>query len=295
MGQKILLIANPMAGMKKIKRMLPKVIKLFEDNGFEVSCHETASRGDAAETVKKCARGCDIVVSAGGDGTLNETISGLMVLDDRPALGYIPAGSTNDFAISLGLPSDVMKAAKNIIAGTPRLLDIGMINERYFSYVASFGAFTDASYTTPQTLKNTLGHLAYILEGVKELPNIRPRCVRLETGGDVIEDEWLFGAVSNSTSLGGIVRLNAGLVDFSDGLFEIMLIKNPRNAIELSKIAISLQTKKYDEDVITFFRTSDVSIATDGEMPWSLDGEYYSGSESITVKNMHHAIRFITR
>ncbi|NLL45224.1 MAG: YegS/Rv2252/BmrU family lipid kinase [Clostridiales bacterium] len=295
MGQKILLIANPMAGMRKVQRMLPKVIKLFENNGYEVQYYETKSRGDGTDAVIRYADSCDLVVSAGGDGTLNETVTGLMSLDNRPALGYIPAGSTNDFATSLGLPSDIMKAAKNVVEGSPRLLDIGKINERYFSYVASFGAFTDASYSTPQNLKNTLGHLAYVLEGVKELPNIRPRHIKLVSDGEVYEDEWLFGSISNSTSLGGIVRLNAGLVDFSDGLFEVMLIKNPKNAIEVSKILISLQSRKYDEDFITFFRTSDISITTDGETPWSLDGEYYAGSESIAVKNIHHAIRFITR
>ena len=295
MGQKILLIANPMAGMRKVQRMLPKVIKLFENNGYEVQYYETKSRGDGTDAVIRYADSCDLVVSAGGAGTLNETVTGLMSLDNRPALGYIPAGSTNDFATSLGLPSDIMKAAKNVVEGSPRLLDIGKINERYFSYVASFGAFTDASYSTPQNLKNTLGHLAYVLEGVKELPNIRPRHIKLVSDGEVYEDEWLFGSISNSTSLGGIVRLNAGLVDFSDGLFEVMLIKNPKNAIEVSKILISLQSRKYDEDFITFFRTSDISITTDGETPWSLDGEYYAGSESIAVKNIHHAIRFITR
>jgi len=295
MAKKILLIANPMAGMKKIQRMLPKLTRLFEDKGYTVDCHETASKGDGRDAVIRYSQGCNIVVCAGGDGTLNETISGLMALEDGPPLGYIPAGSTNDFAVSLGLPFDAIKAVRNIIEGTPRPLDIGMINDRYFAYVASFGAFSDTSYSTSQTLKNTLGHLAYILESVKELPYIRPRRVKFEAEGEVYEDEWLFGAISNSTSLGGIVRLSAGIVDFSDGLFEVMLIKNPRNAIELSKIAISLQTKKYDEDVITFFQTSSVSIETDGDMPWSLDGEFYAGSELIAVKNLHHSIRLITR
>ena len=293
--QKLLLIANPTAGMRRIKRMLPKVVKLFESNGYEVICHETEHRGDGTEAVIKYAGDCDIVVSAGGDGTLNETVSGLMTLEKRPPLGYIPAGSTNDFAASLDLPSDIMKAAKNILEGTPRELDVGRINERYFSYVASFGAFTDASYSTPQNLKNTLGHLAYILEGMKELPNIRPRYMKFVSDGRVYEDEWLFGAISNSTSLGGIVRLSEGIVDFSDGFFEVMLIKNPKNALELSKIVLSLQTKKYDEDVIIFFKSSELSITTDGDTPWSLDGEYYAGSENISVKNLHHALRFITR
>ena len=293
--QKLLLIANPAAGMRRIKRMLPKLVKLFESNGYEVLCHQTSCRGDGTEAVIKYACDCDIVVSAGGDGTLNETISGLMALDNRPALGYIPAGSTNDFAASLGLPSDIMKAAKNILEGAPRELDVGKINERYFSYVASFGAFTDASYTTPQSLKNPLGHLAYILEGVKELPNIRPRYMKFVSDGNVYEDEWLFGAVSNSTSLGGIVRLNEGIVDFSDGLFEVMLIRNPKSALELSKIVLSLQTKKYDEDVIIFFKSSELCVTTDGDTHWSLDGEFYAGSENIAVKNIHHAIRFITR
>ncbi len=295
MRRKMLLIANPIAGIKRIKRMLPRLEKYFYSNGFDVEIFETSAKGDGAAAAEKYSGDFDIIVCAGGDGTLNETISGVLYSGVDTPIGYIPAGSTNDFAAGLGLPVLIMKAAENIVKGTPRELDVGKINERYFSYVASFGAFTETSYSVPQSLKNTLGHLAYILEGVKDIPNIRPRHMRIEAGGGVYEDDYLFGAISNSTSLGGILKLNAGLVDFSDGLFEVMLIKNPQNAVELSKIVLSLQAKRYDEEVITFFQSSDVTIISDEDTPWSLDGEYYEGCDKISVSNIHQAIRFVTQ
>ena len=295
MQRKMLLIANPIAGMKKIKRTLPRLSKYFVSNGYDVEIFETSERGDGAAAAEKHSGDFDIIVCAGGDGTLNETISGVLNSGIKTPIGYLPAGTTNDFASGLGLPMLIMKAAENIVKGTPRELDIGKINERYFSYVASFGAFTEVSYTVPQSLKNALGHLAYILEGVKDIPNIRPRHMRIEAGGNIYEDDYLFGAVSNSTSLGGILKLNTGLVDFSDGLFEVMLIKNPKNAVELSKIVLSLQSKKYDEEVITFLQTSEVIIISDEGTPWSLDGEHYEGCDKITVSNIHQAIRFVTQ
>lgn len=295
MRQKMLLIANPIAGMKKIKRTLPRIKKYFDISGYDVEVFETSARGDGAAAAEKYSGDFDVIVCAGGDGTLNETISGVLNSGIKTPIGYLPAGTTNDFAAGLGLPLLIMKAAENIVKGTPRELDIGKINERYFSYVASFGAFTEASYNVSQSLKNALGHLAYILEGVMDIPNIRPRHMRIEVDGCVYEDDYLFGAVSNSTSLGGILKLNTGLVDFSDGLFEVMLIKNPKNAVELSKIVLSLQSKRYDEEVITFLQTSDVTIISDEGTPWSLDGEYYEGCDKITVTNIHQAISFVTQ
>ena len=295
MPTKMLLIANPAAGLKRIQRSLPRLKRYFTGKGYDVEIFETAARGDAAAAAEKYAADFDIIACAGGDGTLNETISGVMNSGCKTPIAYIPAGTTNDFASGLGLPPLIMKSAENIVKGTPRELDIGKFNARFFSYVASFGAFTETSYTAPQSLKNALGHLAYILEGVKDLPNIRPRHMRFEADGITYEDDYLFGAVSNSTSLGGILKLNAGLVDFSDGLFEVMLIKNPKNAVELSKIVLSLQSQKYDEEVITFLQTSCVTVVNDGDTPWSLDGEYCEGCDRITVSNIHGAIRFITQ
>lgn len=290
----MLLIANPKAGLKKIRRALPGIKRFFESSGYEVEVYETSGRGDGTEAAKRLSSGRDLVVCAGGDGTLNEVIAGLMALEERPPLGYIPAGSTNDFASSLGLPLEFKKAANYIICGQPREIDIGSLNGRYFSYVASFGAFTEVSYSASQPLKNSLGHLAYVLEGVKELGNIRPRHMKIEVDGKEYEDDYLFGAVSNSTSLGGVLKLNSGIVDFSDGLFEIMLIKNPKNAVELSKIVLSLQTKKYDEEVITFLQASSAVFYSDENTPWSLDGEYFEGGSILSIENISKAIRFIS-
>lgn len=294
MPKKLLLIANPKAGLKRIRRSIPSLKKLFESSGFEVEIYETKGKGDATKEVLEKSIGYDIIVCAGGDGTLNETVSGLMQLNIRPLLGYIPAGTTNDFAASMGIPLAISKAAKHILKSEPRYLDIGSINERFFSYSATFGIFTEASYLTPQNFKNSLGQMAYLLEGVKELSHIKPRRLRVETEHGIYEEDYIFGAVSNSTSLGGIIKLNTGIVDFSDGLFEIMLIKNPKNAIELSKIVLSLRTKKYDDELIRFIQSKSVKFFSEEFTPWSLDGEYFEGGSIISITNIHNAIKILS-
>lgn len=241
----LLLILNPEAGLRYARKFLPEIIALFTDYGYQCLVFVTEKRGDATEFVKKYGERVKCIVSIGGDGTFNETVTGVMQAGLNIPVGYIPAGSTNDFANSLHLPSDIMNAAKNIMEGEPVSIDVGRFQQRYFTYVASFGAFTRASYETPQNVKNALGHLAYILEGMKSLASIRPEHVKLIADGRTYERELLFGAVSNSTSLGGVLTLDPDVVDMNDGKFEIMLVHMPNSAIELNEILTAIASKQY--------------------------------------------------
>lgn len=291
--KKLLLILNPNAGTQKARRVLANIVSLFGEYGYLSTVCVTAKRGDAVDFARDYGGEHDLIVTSGGDGTLNETITGLMRGGHATPIGYIPAGSTNDFAASLGLSSDILRAARDIMEGRLQELDVGRFQDRYFSYTASFGAFTSTSYSTPQNVKNVLGHAAYVLEGIKDLPNIRPQNVCLEADGQIYDGDFLFGAVCNSTSLGGVLKLAPGMVDMNDGLFEALLIRNPGNAIELQSIISALTSHKYDNPMLTFVRASKLVFQTDPDMPWTLDGEYAEGAESITVENMHGAIRLM--
>ena len=293
--KKLQLIINPTAGMKQGKKYLADVVAYFGSEGYISTVFVTRKREDATEFVLRYGAEFDLIVCIGGDGTFNEVVAGIVKGGIDVPIGYIPAGSTNDFAASLKLSSDVMQACSDIAEGSERKLDIGLFNGRSFSYVASFGAFTKASYATPQNIKNALGHLAYILEGIMDIPQIKPLHLSIEANGETFEGDYLFGAVSNSTSLGGVLTLDPGIVDMNDGVFEIMLIKSPVNITELNIIIKALGTKQYDCSMIDFIKTSNAVIHADKDMAWSLDGEFEPGSERIEVENRHSAIRIITR
>jgi YegS/Rv2252/BmrU family lipid kinase len=237
----------------------------------------------------------DIVVCCGGDGTFSEVLSGVMHAGVDVALGYIPAGSTNDFASSLRLSTDILQAAQDIVDGTEQTYDVGLFGDRYFSYVASFGAFTRASYATPQSVKNMLGHTAYLLEGINELSQIRNEHVRLEIDGEVVEDDFIFGAISNSTSLGGVLTLDPDVVDLADGQMEILLVRAPQNLTELAECIQAVQTQKYSCSMITFQSAKKIRIFANPFMPWTLDGEREDGHEQVDVENIHHAIHIVKR
>ena len=196
--------------------------------------------------------GLDGIVAIGGDGTFNETVAGILESGTNVPVGYIPSGSTNDFANSLGLSTDPVEAAKNIAAGKIERFDVGSFNGRYFTYVASFGAFTRTSYSTPQNVKNTLGHTAYLLEGIQEISQLRPSHVRIELEGRVIEDDFLFGAISNSISVGGILTLDPKQVDMTDGKFELLLVRAPKDLLEVSECVVALQKQQYNCAMMTF-------------------------------------------
>ena len=222
---------------------------------------------------------------------MNEVISGVMQLRVQIPVGYIPAGTTNDFATSLNLSSQIEVAAQTIMAGHKKTLDIGSFNDkRYFNYIASFGAFTGTSYSTPQSSKNMIGHLAYVLEGVKDIPSIHPYHVRVEANGEVYEDDYVFGAVSNSTSIGGIVKLDADQVDLNDGLLELILVKNPKTPLDLHKIILFLSKKENNNDTIVFLKTAEATFTMQEPISWTIDGEYEPGGTSIKIKNIPNAI-----
>ena len=294
--KKLLFIMNPLAGMKKANRYLADIIALFNRAGYDVLTYMTAAPGDCITAVEQKAAGMDLIVCVGGDGTFNETVSGLLRTGLDIPVGYIPAGSTNDFAASLKLPTNVLEAAQLIAEGEPVAYDVGRFDNRYFTYVASFGAFTRVSYATPQSVKNALGHTAYLLGGLQEISQIRPFHVRFDLDdGQVIEDDFIFGAISNSTSVGGILTLDPKQVDMQDGKFELFLVRAPKDVLELSECAKALTEQKYNCKVITFCSASRITVTAPPDMNWTLDGEMEPGHDTVSVENLHHSIRLMQR
>ena len=292
--KKMLFILNPCAGMKKANRSLPDILAVFNRADFDVRVYITEGPEDATRAVKEMAAGMDLVVCCGGDGTFNETISGILAGKFALPVGYIPAGSTNDFAVSLGLSLDPVMAAAAIVEGTAQYYDAGCFADRYFSYVASFGAFTKVSYNTPQNIKNTFGHTAYLLEGIQELSQIRKHHVKLTLdSGEVLEDDYLFGAICNSTSVGGIVSLDPKQVDLQDGKFEVLLIRCPKTLQEIPECLLAVQKQQYNSTMMTFRSAARIAVEADPDMCWTLDGEKGQGSGEIIVENLHRAIQII--
>ena len=294
--KKMLFVMNPYAGTRRGAKELSEILAVFNQANYEETTYMTSGTGDAFKIAKERSEGMDVVVCCGGDGTLNETMSGLLDAGRDIPIGYIPAGSTNDFASSLKLSLNPIQAAKDIVEGEPVAYDAGRFGNRYFTYVASFGAFTRVSYNTPQYVKNALGHTAYLLSGISELSQIRDIHIRMEMNGQVIEDDFLFGAISNSTSVGGILTLSPDRVDMGDGLFEILLVRKPRNFTELTECVTAMQNMDYFAcPNITFCSASSVQISTYEDMNWTLDGEKAEGDKEILVENLHHAMRLIQR
>lgn len=295
-SRKLLLIINPVSGRLKIGASLLDILKVFSDAGYIVTVQTTRAKGDATRLVRELGPGHDLVVLSGGDGTLNEGVEGLMEGGLDIPVGYIPCGTTNDFAASLGIERENLRqAAENIVNGKVNIIDVGLFGRnRYFSYIASFGAFTGTSYSVPQTTKNVLGHLAYVLEGVKEVPNIRPINAKVSINGEIIEENaFIFGSVSNATSIGGIVKLDSNKVDFSDGMFEVMLVKKPRTAMELSKAILGMQTGDYTDSCITMYHADSVSFEMENVIPWTLDGEFGSGERKVDIRVKHNALKIV--
>lgn len=293
MSKKLLLIINPVSGMRLGTLYAPKIITILSSSGYDVFVMMTIKRGDAKKWAKEYGEDFDIIVACGGDGTFNEVVAGNLEGAKKP-LGYIPCGSTNDFAASIGLSSDIPTAAQNIANGTPHTFDAGLFGERPFTYVASFGAFTRTSYTTSQSFKNIIGHLAYIVEGGLDLKNLKPEYTLVEADGIIHEGSYIFGAISNSTSLGGILTLSPDYVDMNDGKFEAMLIKNPENVSQLNKIIRAVTQRQYSDcDMIEFFSAKELTVLKNPSGGWSLDGEFESGEENTVIKNLGSAIELV--
>lgn len=297
MEQRVLLMVNPMAGRQKIRNELLYVVDTLTKAGYETIIYTTQGKDATRDLLAEKDSQFDRVICCGGDGTFNEILSATMHWDKRPILGYIPAGTTNDFAAGLKLPSNIREAAVNIVRGTPHTVDAGLFNTSYFSYVASFGAFTETSYSTPQNFKNALGHLAYILEGIKEIPAFTPYTVCVEADGQIYKDSYIFGAVSNARSVGGILKISDSLVDLNDGVFEVMMIKMPKTLMDLSAIVTSLTSLnplKYDPSMFLFLQTKELKITFEQEMVWSLDGERVSGGKEARIACIKDAFKILT-
>ena len=292
--KKLLLIVNPHAGQRKVVKHLADIIDIFNRADYEVITHITAAPGDCENMVMHYAPGISLVVCCGGDGTFNETISGILRSGADVPVGYIPAGSTNDFANSLGLPTNILKAARGIVNGQATAFDIGTFAGRHFSYVASFGAFTRTSYSTPQSLKNALGHLAYVLSGIQEISQIKAHHLRFDLpDGTVVEDDFIFGAVSNSTCVGGVLTLSKDRVDMTDGLFELLLIRAPKDLKELADCLVALQKQTYNCAMITFRSTPSAHVTAPEDMDWTLDGEMQKGMAQIDVQCLHQKLQLV--
>lgn len=288
-----LVILNPRAGRMQAGRRLGELLPLLESDGVTAELLETKAAGEARAAVASRAGEFRRVVCIGGDGTLNEVLSGMLEAGQNVPIGYIAAGSTNDFAASHGISRDILQAARDIAGGVPTPIDVGMFNGRCFAYTASFGAFTRASYAAPQAVKNAVGHLAYIFEGIRDLANIRPYAVTVEADGEVRSGEFIFGMAGNSTSMGGVLRLDPRQIDLHDGKFEVMLVRKPQHIGQLIAAAVALQSQNYDNELLCFFKAAHLRISAPGDMDWTLDGEFQPGAEHIEIRNLHDAVRLI--
>lgn len=293
--KKLFFIFNPHSGKAQIKTKLLAIVDIMVKAGYEVTIYPTQAKDDAREMVRKKAKKYDLVVCSGGDGTLDEAVSGMMLSDKKVPLGYIPAGSTNDFANSLKIPKDMLKAAETAVNGESFACDVGKFNEKTFIYVAAFGIFTEVSYTTRQEWKNILGHAAYILEGAKSLHSIKSYRMRVEYEDQVIEDEFIYGMITNSNSVGGFKNMTGKNVLLDDGVFEVTLIRMPKNPVELNEILASLTNLIDNSDKIYSFKTKSVRFTAEQEVPWTLDGEFGGSIREVTVENRQQALEIMVK
>lgn len=290
MDQKLLFIINPHSGKGQIKNHLVDIVDLMIKSGFDVNIYTTQARGDATRKVEEDGELYDRIVCSGGDGTLDEVMTGLMRAELDIPIGYIPAGSTNDFANSLGIPKEMIKAAERAVGENPFPCDIGEFNDDTFVYVAAFGLFTEVSYKTSQQLKNIFGHVAYIMEGVKQLHDIPSYNMQVEYDGKVFQDAFVYGMVTNSISVGGFKGMTGNDVKLDDGVFEVTLIKKPKNPIELNEILACLTNMIDDTDLIYSFKTDEVRIIADRNVAWTLDGEFGGEHEEVIIRNLKQKV-----
>lgn len=289
--KKMLFIYNPRAGKAQIRSNLLDMIDIFVKAGYEVTAYPTQARGDGIKAVTERKLGYyDIIACSGGDGTLDEVVTGMMQCEKRLPIGYVPAGSTNDFAGSLHIPKNMAQAARVVVEGRNFACDVGRFNDDYFVYIAAFGLFTDVSYETRQDVKNVLGHLAYILEGMKRISGIKSYPVKIEYDGQEIEGDFIFGMITNSISVGGFKKITGKYVQLDDGEFEVTLIKRPANPVELNTIMAALLNRNINTDLMYCFKTSSLGIAFEEEVAWTLDGEFGGRHKEVMIQNCRQAL-----
>ena len=286
----MLFVFNPKAGKGKIKTHLLDIVDIFSSHDYEIIIRSTQAPRDAYEKAKEYANSVDMIVCSGGDGTLDEVVTGIMEAESSVPIGYIPAGSTNDFANSLFMPKNMTKVAEMIMEEELYHCDIGRFNQKTFAYVAAFGLFTDVSYETDQDLKNVLGHVAYVLEGVKRLFDIKSYHMKVSSEEVQVEDDFIVGMITNSRSVGGFKNLTGKNVDMNDGFFEVTLIVHPKNPLQLQEIITALVMAEDNTDLIYSFKTKKLTIESDEEVPWTLDGEFGGDHSCVEIENRHKAL-----
>ncbi|MCM1057648.1 MAG: YegS/Rv2252/BmrU family lipid kinase [Firmicutes bacterium] len=290
MGEKLLFVYNPKAGKAQIRTKLADILDIFAAKEYDITIFPTRKHDDARRMVEERAGDYDLVVCSGGDGTLDEVVTGMMQSGCRVPVGYIPAGSTNDFGGSLSLPKNMVRAAEVIVNGRDFACDIGSFNSDVFVYIAAFGLFTDVSYETKQDVKNVLGHMAYLLEGMNRLSAIKSYPMKVTYGDRVIEDDFIFGMITNSMSVGGFKNITGKNVKLDDGVFEVTLIKRPRNPVELSSIMVSLLNRNIDSSYMYCFRTAELKLESTESVTWTLDGENGGSHTMVNIRNICRGI-----
>ncbi len=292
-AKKLLLIANPRAGMGKIKNNLFKVVDILSKGGYEVTVYPTKKQLDAMNRIKEGIDEFDMLVVSGGDGTLNEVVNGVIATGADIPIGYIPAGTLNEWSSGLKISRNIEQAAKDIVSGKEKTLDVGLFDNRYFTYTASFGAFTEASYSAEQTVKNVLGQAAYIFEGIKSIGNIKPIHLRIETEIKTVEGDFIFGAISNSMSVGGVLKLDENTVALNDGFFEVVLIRKPDSLSDLQKIVDGILKRDFTKRGIEFLKAAKITVYSDKKLDWTLDGEHARSERETVITNLQNRLRFI--
>lgn len=291
--KKMLFVYNPNAGKGLLRPKVSDIVDIFVKAVYEVTIYPTQSYRDAYKKVCELEEGYQLVVCSGGDGTIDEVVTGMMQREHKIPIGYIPTGTTNDFANSLHIPKDILMAAHTSVNGAPFACDIGRFNDDVFVYIAAFGLFTDVSYQTKQNVKNVLGHLAYVLEGVKRLYNIPSYHVKVTYDDQVIEENFVYGMVTNSRSVGGFRNIIGKHVVFDDGEFEVTLIKSPKNALELQEIIAALLIEQIDTKHMYTFKTNHITFESLEEIPWTLDGEFGGQHDFVQIHNEKQALQIM--
>ena len=294
--KKLLLVYNPKSGKGLIRTHLADVIDVFTSGGCDVLAHPTQEAGEGQRFVENYAKNADLIVCSGGDGTLDEVVSAVMAVCPEMPVGYLPSGSTNDFATSLSLSKNLVQAARDIMVGDIYNCDVGFFNGAYFVYVAAFGLFTDVSYQTDQNLKNSIGYLAYVLEAGKRMLNIPVYHLRVEADGQLVEGNYCYGMITNSRSVGGMKNITGNDIDMNDGLFEVTLVHTPLTPVDMNEIVTSILTGDYHSKLVENFKASKVTIEASEELDWTLDGEYGGKHKVATALNCHKALHlFLNR
>ena len=291
--KKMLFIVNKVSGKGAVKPKLCDVIDIFIKGGYDVTVHITQDKKDGLRAARKRAHEFDMIACSGGDGTLNEIVTGVLASGEKVPIGYIPAGSTNDYSRSLDVPRDIMKAASNVVRGVPFGCDVGLFNKENFIYVAAWGVFSELSYETSQSLKKTLGYLAYVLGGIKSLTEIKFVKMEVECDGEKVVDEFMFGAITNSARVGGFKIPGGTVMDLDDGLFEVLFIRKPKNIADISNIVGAILLRNVEEKYMFYRKASSVKVRSTEPVKWTLDGESGGTHKNVVIKNLKRAVEIV--